>query len=228
MSLSISDPSFYLERIDKKRRWLSVLAVPELKDFPLKKCLYSISPTKRERKPKHLEVNVAKPISLARKAPNKAVRLSRIYSTIKNSVSTYIQSQTEIEPSSARLSDVERLLPLTRQSRLHSKRLSNYASPTSKDIEKSASLETSESMVGSRTFSFSDCIDLSDSRTQLVSTRKVREVVNLPKLPYGRHKNFGSSRFKSQFIRETLSTEWLNVNNSRRKSPKADSYLTHS
>mmetsp|Transcript_32782 Transcript_32782/g.57042 ORF Transcript_32782/g.57042 Transcript_32782/m.57042 type:complete len:164 (+) Transcript_32782:4646-5137(+) len=134
-------------------------------------------------------------------------------------------SQTEISMSGKKITDVERLVSLRKPRRfkreLGRRNTHLNSCATSKEVASPSSLEASKTLTGSQIFSFADFVMSSESRTQLFEPKKVREIINLPKLPFGRHKDLTSPRFKREFIRETESTSWVNVNNSKRKSPRA-------
>lgn len=219
--------SFSLDAKVKKRKWLSVLTVPEVKDFPLKEILYSISTTRRHRTElPTAEESKHRPICLESKEPDLA-KVTRLASIFKGRVSAIIsgrkQSQIEAAFTSSRVSDVERLVSMHKpRPRDKAKRLKNLTRSITKQADdQSGLLDSSKTVTSALAFSFAEYLDDFGSISQLHDTKKVREVINLPKLPFGRHEDVKSPCFKKEFIRETLRSDWININNSRRKSPRA-------
>jgi hypothetical protein len=57
------------------------------------------------------------------------------------------------------------------------------------------------------------------SSSSLPTEKLVRRVVNLPKSPFGVHKDFGFD-LTSQYVSPERSSTWLNINNSKRTAPR--------
>lgn len=69
-------------------------------------------------------------------------------------------------------------------------------------------------------------VSLKHSSSSLSPTKVIRKVVNLPKMPFGKHQAYKSDRtFRSQYIIEKESADWLTVHSSNRSSPQRKNTL---
>jgi hypothetical protein len=69
-------------------------------------------------------------------------------------------------------------------------------------------------------------VSMKHSSSSLSPTKVIRKVVNLPKMPFGKHQAYKSDRtFRSQYIIEKESADWLTVHSSNRSSPQRKNTL---
>jgi hypothetical protein len=221
---------------NNKRKWHSILDIPEFKDFPLKDNLYSIATTHRKKlSPVHkmfssnLEATDQEIQMLTLSTPTRPTKLSIVASMFKGKVSNFLVKRPkpaqEVSVSPIRLSDIERvMIPKRRANRrnvkLHSlpPRLTQSSMETEDRLEQSNVTSQNKREVGE--FSFFNFRFTSDALCQINRPKRVREVVNLPKLPFGRHLDIKSPNFTKDFIREKETTDWFNINHSKRRSPR--------
>jgi hypothetical protein len=203
------------------------LTVPENRDYPLKKPLYTICRSTRRSPAKESQPVHSKPINLRGKRKQTLSDLTKLLKDRFSFSPKYYRPETHRPASaSSKPSDIERLATSSQPRRV-TRRVSSLTSRSSttlrRDVDKASkdNLEASKTLLSTKVSQFVEFILASETRTQLSGSKKVREIVNLPKFPFGKHSNIPSRGFVREHIRETESSEWLNINHSTRKSPGA-------
>jgi hypothetical protein len=219
-----------------RRKWHSILDIPEFKDFPLKDNLYSIATTQRTQRQSPIHKTFSTDIEatdqtiqlLTQNTPARPAKLSLLASMLKGKISNLLvkrasQPAQEVSVLPNRLSDIERVMmprrsPKRKHVKLHSlsPRLTHSTMGTEHRMEQSHDTSQVKTEVGE--FSFFNFHFTSDTYSQVNKPKRVREVVNLPKLPFGKHLDIKSPNFTKDFIRETETSDWFNVNSSKRRS----------
>jgi hypothetical protein len=207
----------------------SILVVPTSRDFPLKHSLYTINRTRR-RTPRQPQPTT-EPLQPIQPKETKTVKKrvkelsSDAIQLLKDKYShSFADFTPQPEPAKPK-SDLERIVRQQPKRPRHDKAINKSAlmlSSLTEETDKTSSgtLDTSNTLSSSRVFTFFDVVLADQTPTSLTRTKRVREVVNLPKLPYGRHFNIEAKSFAKDHIKETETELWYNINHSKRRSPR--------
>lgn len=215
----------------------SILVVPTSRDFPLKHSLYTINRTRRrtprQPQPTTEPLQLIQPIQSketktlkkrAKKLSSDAIQLLKDKYSHSFADFTPQPEPVLLEPPKPK-SDLERIVRQQPKRPRRDKAINKSAlmlSSLTEETDKTSSgmLDTSNTLSSSRVFSFFDVVMADQTPTSLARTKRVREVVNLPKLPFGRHFNIEAKSFAKDYIKETETELWYNINHSKRRSPR--------